>query len=76
MIVKNLIYASSYVEQLKQIGKHKKAQAFLIFIHNENMGVWETTAYYANVWNVARSTAWEWKKHFNMIQDELEEYKG
>ncbi len=72
MIPKKIIYNSAYVEDLKELGNHKKAQAFMIYLHDINLGIFETSRAYAPRWNIGKTTAYHWMKEFDSEIDQAE----
>ena len=57
-------YPTDYVQELKQLGKRKKARAFLEYWDDMEMGDHHTERFYAESWKVSNSTAHEWIKEF------------
>lgn len=74
MKIKKIIYNSDYVEDLKEYGKHKKAAAYMIYLHDINLGVYENSRTYAPRWNVGNSTAFKWIKDFNNEIDKTDNF--
>lgn len=72
MTPKKIIYNAAYVEELKELGNHKKASAFLIYLHDINIGIHETKGTYSPRWGVGKTTAWQWIKDFNEEIDNTE----
>ncbi len=64
-----LVYDVDYVEELKERGQRGafKAMAFLFYLHNLELGLHESTRYYADVWSVSKSTSWAWIKEFDSV---------
>ena len=62
-----IVYDLDYIEALKERekGGSFKAMAFLFYLHNLEVGLYESTRYYANVWGVSNSTSWAWLKEFD-----------
>lgn len=67
-----IIYNSAYVEYLKAQGNHKKAQAFMIYLHDINLGIYETSRAYSPRWNIGKTTAHHWMKEFDSEIDKAE----
>ncbi len=65
MIPKKIIYNAAYVEHLKEIGKYKKAQSFMIYLHDINLHIYQTSRTYAPVWGIGKTTAYNWIEDFN-----------
>lgn len=72
IILKKIIYNAAYIENLKELGNHKKAQAFMIYLHDINIGIHETPRAYGLRWGVGKTTAWQWLKDFNKEIDSAE----
>ncbi len=65
MKIKKIIYNSDYVEDLKDKGNHKKAAAYMVFLHDTNLGIYEKSRAYSIRWNIGNTTAFKWIKNFN-----------
>lgn len=64
-----IAYDLEYIERLKESGKRGKfkAMAFLLYLHNIGIKEYESSQYYANVWETSKTTAWTWIKEFDKI---------
>ena len=62
-------YDMDYVETLRENGAYTKAMAFLLYLHNLEIGVHESTRYYADACGVSTGTAWAWLKEFNTVNN-------
>jgi len=70
MNTQTITYDTDYIEELEAKGNHRKATAYLTYLHSVNMGVYETSRAYASRWNVSNSTAYQWAKDFDLIIDQ------
>ncbi|AZV46872.1 hypothetical protein C3L23_06170 [Nautilia sp. PV-1] len=67
------IYPIDYVEELKQKGVkgRRKAMAFMSYSHDMQMDEVNSIRFYAELWEIPKSTAMDWIKEF---RDEIERF--
>ena len=59
------VYRADYVKNLKEQGYRKKAIAFMDYTDDMDADNVNSVRFYADIWDVSKSTAWKWIKEFN-----------
>ena len=48
-------------------GSNRKAMAYLLYLHDQELVIQESSRHYAKAWGVSVGTAWTWLKEFNAV---------
>ena len=62
-------YPTDYVQELKSQGKRKKSRAFMEYWDDMEHGDFNSLRFYAQSWEVGKSTVQRWQEEFNKESD-------